>query len=53
MKKDKLNTNSTVGNRERRLDLKCSYCPPNKKENKKRQIKRNWKKFRKTKFHGD
>lgn len=30
------NTNSTVDNRERRFDLNCSFCPPNRGENKKR-----------------
>lgn len=34
------NTNSTVDNRERRKDLRCSICPPNKGENAKRKSKR-------------
>lgn len=33
MKKDKLNNNNTVDDRERRLQLRCSYCRPNKGEN--------------------
>lgn len=39
MKKDKLETNSTVDRKERRLDLSCSFCPPNKGENAKRKAK--------------
>lgn len=39
MKNDKFNTNPTVDNRLKRRDLKCSICPPNKGENKKRQCK--------------
>lgn len=35
MKKDKLNTNSTVDDRERRNLLRCSFCRPNKGENQK------------------
>jgi hypothetical protein len=38
------NTNSTVDDRERRFDLRCSFCPPNKYENVK-----NYKKHGKTK----
>jgi hypothetical protein len=32
--KDK-NSNSTVDDRERRFDLRCSFCRPNKGENQK------------------
>lgn len=39
MKKDKLNNNSTVDDRERRFDLGCSFCKPNKGENAKRKGK--------------
>jgi hypothetical protein len=39
MKKDKKNTNSTVDNRERRRELHCDYCPPNRGENQKRKPK--------------
>lgn len=35
MKKDKLNTNPTVDDRERRTLLSCSYCKPNRGENRK------------------
>jgi hypothetical protein len=35
MKKDKKNTNNTVDDRERRLNLHCPLCRPNKGENKK------------------
>lgn len=38
------NTNSTVDDRERRQDLRCSYCRPNKGENQK-----NWRKHGKGK----
>lgn len=38
------NTNSTVDDRERRKDLSCSFCPPNKGENEKRKSKRGNKK---------
>lgn len=31
---DKLGANSTVDDRERRLDLRCSHCPPHGGENK-------------------
>jgi hypothetical protein len=47
MKKDKWNNNPTVDDRERRLDLKCSHCPPNKYENKKTHKKHGVKKKRK------
>lgn len=33
------NTNSTVDDRERRFDLSCSFCRPNKGENKKNHRK--------------
>lgn len=40
MKRDKLNTNSTVDDRERRAkNLRCSYCRPNKGENEKHKAK--------------
>lgn len=32
-KRDKENTNNTVDDRERRKDLSCSYCKPNRGEN--------------------
>lgn len=35
-KKTNLNTNSTVDNRERRNQLSCSFCKPNRGENAKR-----------------
>jgi hypothetical protein len=35
-----LNTNSTVDDRERRKDLNCSFCPPNRGDNAKRRSKR-------------
>jgi hypothetical protein len=47
MKKDKLNTNSTIDDRERRKDLRCSLCPPNKYENKKNYKKHGVKKPKK------
>lgn len=51
MKKDKLNINSSVDKKERKLYLVCSICPPHKGENKANKVvKRNWKKFRKTKY---
>ncbi len=34
-KKPNLETNSTVDDRERRKQLRCSFCRPNKGENKK------------------
>lgn len=37
--REKLNTNSTVDDRERRFDLNCSFCPPNRYENAKRRGK--------------
>lgn len=39
--------NSTVDDRERRKKLKCSLCPPNRKENAKRKPKHGVKKPRK------
>lgn len=39
MKKDPKNTNSTVDNRERRDDLSCSFCKPNRGENANRKAK--------------
>ena len=33
------NINSTVDDRERRFDLGCSFCPPNKGENAHRRAK--------------
>lgn len=33
MKKEKENTNPTVDDRERRFDLRCSFCRPNRGEN--------------------
>jgi hypothetical protein len=39
MAEGKYETNSTVDNRERRKALKCSLCPPNRKENAKRKPK--------------
>jgi hypothetical protein len=33
------NTNSTVDDRERRFDLNCSYCRPNKGDNANRKAK--------------
>lgn len=33
------NVNSTVDKKERRNELRCAYCPPNKKENAKRKAK--------------
>lgn len=38
------NTNSTVENRENRLWLRCSYCPPNRGENATRKAKHGTKK---------
>jgi hypothetical protein len=38
------NTNSTVDDRLRRFDLNCSFCPPNKGENRKKHSKRGAKK---------
>lgn len=35
-KRANLNTNSTVDNRERRNQLSCSFCKPNRGENRKR-----------------
>lgn len=35
MRKDKINTNPTVANRENRLLLSCPICRPNRGENKK------------------
>jgi hypothetical protein len=37
--REKENTNSTVDDRERRFDLGCSFCPPNRYENAKRRGK--------------
>lgn len=34
-----LNTNSTVDDKERRLNLRCSFCRPNRGENAKRRPK--------------
>lgn len=39
MKADKLETNSTVDRKFRRLELGCSFCPPNRKENANRKAK--------------
>ncbi len=39
MRKYQTNTNNTVDDRQRRLDLKCSLCPPNRKENSNRKPK--------------
>lgn len=47
MKKDKQNTNSTVDDRERREDLSCSFCPPNRGENRKNYKKHGVKKPKK------
>lgn len=33
MKKDKNNTNRSVDNKEKRFELRCSFCPPNRGEN--------------------
>lgn len=41
---EKLNTNSTVDDRERRFDLNCSFCRPNQGENAKKRSKRGPKK---------
>lgn len=39
MKKTKDTSNPRVDNLERRLDLKCSFCPPNKGDNSKHKGK--------------
>lgn len=39
IKVNKTNTNNTVDDRERRLDLRCSFCRPNKGENQKNHRK--------------
>lgn len=41
---EKEDTNSTVDRKKRRLDLRCSYCPPNKGENASRKPKHGVKK---------
>jgi hypothetical protein len=45
-KRVKHNTNSTVDDRERRLEQSCSYCPPNRGENAGRKAKHGAKKSR-------
>lgn len=47
MKKDKLNSNNTVDDRERRFLLRCSFCRPNRGENKKTYRKNGVKKPKK------
>lgn len=39
MKRCKTNNNSSVDNKERRNQLSCSFCRPNKGENAKRKAK--------------
>ncbi len=39
LKKCEENTNNTVDDRERRKQLSCSHCPPNKGENANRKSK--------------
>jgi len=44
MKSDPEESNNTIDDRQRRLDLNCSRCPPNRKENAKRKGKHGTKK---------
>lgn len=58
MKKSHEKIKSTSCNREYKTCLKeekgmCSFCPPSKGCNSKQQIKRNWKKFRKTQWKSE
>lgn len=53
MRDKKTEANPTVANRERRKELSCDFCPPNKGENEKRKAKHGNKKPKyKTKSKG-